>query len=172
MKTILQIIFGILLLGMVSALTLTAGESYTFDLNETYRYYSIIGNSSPVNITQEGTIVTILPDKYSQEESFEIIFFNSKEEVIVEHHHSGGGGSTKYVEKEVPIYVDKEVVKEIPSEIPEPEVVEETPKEVKLFLFILCVLLVIIGIMLLIQRAKVNKIKRGLENIFQDEKNE
>ena len=59
---------GIALISLVSAASydLIAGEPYTFDLNETYEYYSIVGNSTPIflEVTQNGTIVTIIMNKY------------------------------------------------------------------------------------------------------------
>ena len=116
-KQIVGIIMGMFLISLVSAVgyDLIAGEPYTFDLNETYEYYSIVGNSTTLDltITQEGTIITILTNKYSPIDSFEIIFFNSETEVI--HHYTSG--KTEYVDKEVlvevPNYIDREVIKEV-----------------------------------------------------------
>jgi len=113
----LGLIMGIVLISLVSAVSydLIAGEPYTFNLNESYEYYSIVGNSTPIdlNITQEGTIVTILTNKYFPTSSFEIVFFNSEKQIITEYVSSGGGSSIKYVDKEVivevPNYIDKEV---------------------------------------------------------------
>jgi len=95
-----MIIAGILLLfflGNISAeeINLQAGDFYTFDLEETYEYYTIEGNKTQVNlnITQNGTIVTITTNKYMQPDSFEITFFDKEGEVIDT--YSVGGGRAR-----------------------------------------------------------------------------
>jgi len=104
MKNKLMIISGIFLLlflGNISAeeINLQAGDSYIFDLKETYEYYTIEGNKTQVdlNITQNETIVIIAINKYMQPDSFEITFFDKKGEVI-DTYSIGGGSSSSYWE--------------------------------------------------------------------------
>jgi len=168
-KQIVGVIMGIALISLVSALSydLIAGEPFTFDLSETYEYYSIVGNSTIVdlNITQEGTIVTILTNKYSPADSFEIIFFNSKKEVITEHHYSSGRirTITEEIIKEVPIYIDKEVVveKEIPSE---PEIIKKVP----IWIYIIIALLTLFVLYLIFSQKESNSLEEE-ENINEKE---
>lgn len=82
----------ILLLGSISALNITAGETDSFDLGQQYSYYSIEGNTTEIdlNIYQNGTIVTIVTNKYSQPDNFTIIFYDAKDEEIK---RSSGGSS-------------------------------------------------------------------------------
>ena len=158
---------GIVLFSLVGAYDLVAGEPYPFDLNETYEYYSIVGNLTPINltVTQEGTIATILVDKYSPSSNFELVFFNQETEVITEHHYSSG--STKYVDKEVlvevPNYVDREVEVIVEKEVPgEVEVVNKLPKWV-IYLLSLLGILGIIGIVYLIVYYFISKINERRE---------
>jgi len=83
-KQMLGIVLGIALISLVSAVSydLVAGEPTTITLPEEYEYYSIVGNSSIVDldIIPNGLNVTITLNKYSLEDSFEIVFFNSEKE--------------------------------------------------------------------------------------------
>jgi len=143
---------GIVLIGLVSAITIYAGESYSFE-SEEFEYYTVIGNSSNLegmNVSWENGDITISFSKYFAPDSFTLIFFNQETEIITEHHYSSGGGSssTKYVDKiiEVPNYIDREVIKEIEKEVPsEPEIIKEKPiwKWVYWFLPSLILLLII-----------------------------
>ncbi len=103
-KTIITTILGlVLMIGLVSATNIYAGEPYTFQIDEEYDYYSIVGNLTEIdlNVTQEGLNVTITTGKYTQSDSFTLVFFNKEKEVITEHHYSGGGGGTRK------IYIDR-----------------------------------------------------------------
>ena len=93
-KTIPIIILSLFFISFISAITIYAGESVTLELEKPYTYYSIVGNSTEVDIevTQEGKNVTIIPSKYSLNDSYEIVFFNSAKEVIIVYEPSGGGG--------------------------------------------------------------------------------
>jgi hypothetical protein len=140
MNKLILIIFGILLFSSISALTynLTAGESQSFDLGEEFSYYSIVGNTTSINlsVSQIGTIVTIIPDKYSLNDNFEIIFFNQEKEII-NHYSSSGGGSgsgggriitvVKNQTVEVPTYIDREIPIETIKEVPTQEPIESEP---------------------------------------------
>jgi len=121
----------LMLTGIVTATY--SGDSENIILPESFDYYSIVGNSTPIdlNISQEELNVTITFNKYQQTDNFTIIFFNKEKEVITNTIYSGsGGGSTKYIDRnvtiEVPkfydrnitdtIEIDKEVIKEIEIE--------------------------------------------------------
>ena len=159
-KQILTIILGILLIGIVNAVAynLTSGESQSFDIGESYNYYSIIGNSTEIdlNVSQEGTIVTIIPNKYSLNNIFTIIFFNKEKEVITQYSGGGGGGGTvtKYINKteykNIPTYIDKEVIKEIEKEVPKETIIERTPREIWYSIIIMGI--TIIGLVFFIKK--------------------
>lgn len=112
---------GIFLVSLVSAIivedgesiNITAGKSINITLPEEYDYYSIIGNSTLINITTNSLNVTITTNKYTKSDSFELIFFNSEKEVI----YKSGGSRTKYVDRN--ITVEKEVEKIIGNETDE-----------------------------------------------------
>jgi len=129
------ITFTLLSMAIVSAINITAGESYSLELPESFDYYSMVGNSTDIdlNVTQEGTNVTITLGKYVQSDSFTLIFFNKEKEIITEHHYSGGGGSssrtiykdrnntiTKYVDVPGDKITDKETITktEVVNKIP------------------------------------------------------
>ncbi len=99
---------GILMLIVVTA-TIYSGEPETFTLPGTFEYYSIVGNSTPINLnmTQDGLNVTIVLDKYQASDTFEIIFFNRENEVVRTVYRGGGGSSvkTRYVDRNVTVYV-------------------------------------------------------------------
>ena len=112
-KTIEVAIMIWLCLGLVSAYNLTAGESFSFNLSESFEYFSIIGNSTPINITTNGLNVTITTNKYMPTDKFEIIFFNAEKEIIHYYPHGGGGSGTRtiYKDKNITKYIDKYVDK-------------------------------------------------------------
>jgi len=151
-KQILSIAFGILLLTFVSALY--AGESFTLDIGEVYDYYSVVGNSSEVvlDIQQNGTILTITPNKYSVDDSYEIIFFNKEKEIIYVSTGGGGGNSrTVYRDKDVIEYVDVEVEKIVEKEVKTPgEVVKEYVSKTGMIPKVLITALILIIVFLLL----------------------
>lgn len=110
----------------ISAITIYSGESVELELEKPFQYYSIVGNSTPIEleIIQNGNNITITLDKHMKTDSFEIVFFDIEKEVITVYQSSGGGGgggtrtvyknNTEYVE--VDNYVDREVIKEVPGE--------------------------------------------------------
>ena len=144
----------LILLIVPFASSMYAGESLSIQLEKPFAYYSIVGNSSEVNleIFQEGNNVTIIPDKYSKADSYEIVFFDIEKEVVTV--YSGGGGGTRYIYKtnniteiefvEKPI--EKEVIKEIVKEVPV-EKIKEVKSKIYPFLIsfgILAFILIII----------------------------
>jgi len=169
MNKLFIIAFTLLLIGSISATTWIAGEPYTIQLEKPFEYYSIVGNSTPIifdEIIQSGNNVTFTLNKYTQNESFEIIFFDIEEKIINHYSSSGGGGGTTYVDKEVlievPNYIDREVIKEVPSE---PEIIKKIPTWIYILIaFLIAFCLIIIAILLIKANSKENKVKRRLEN--------
>jgi len=141
----------ILLLSIISAVTIYSGESITLELEKSYAYYSVVGNSTEVilDITQDGNFVTITPDKYSLNDSYEVVFFDTEKETITVYQSSGGGGGgtttkwkTEYVDKNVTSYVDKEIIKEVPGETMD---VEKIVKSSKWWLFLWAIIGLVVG---------------------------
>jgi len=101
---------------LASAVTVYSGEPVEIELGEPFEYYSVVGNSTEVELTiiQDGNNVTIIPNKYSQQDSYEVVFFNSEKEVVTVYKSSGGGGGSSYgsvrtITETVTEYVDREV---------------------------------------------------------------
>jgi len=140
---------GIVLIGLVSAITIYAGESYSFE-SEEFEYYTVTGNSSNLNgmnISWENGNTTISFVYNYAPDSFTLIFFNQEEKIITEHHYSSGRSSTKYVDKiiEVPNYIDREVevIKEVPFEVDKEIIKEKLPVWIWV-VYGLCIVLIII----------------------------
>jgi len=120
MKTkIITIMLGmVFLLNIVGALSVVAGEPISMTLEEEYDYYSIVGNSTPIelDIVQNGLELTITFNKYQKEDTFELIFFNKEKETITVYQSSGGGGGTRTIYKDrevkelVPYYITNETI--------------------------------------------------------------
>jgi hypothetical protein len=165
MKIILTLILTIFLIGIISSteINLRSGESYSFDLGQTYSYYSIVENSSFVglNVSQEGTIVNISLGKYSPSDSFEILFFNIKNEVI--QGYSGGG----YYEK--PKTAEKNNTIDLPQNFTEtlPPIVPEIPAQKGIWLYWVSLGISIFGIICLII-SSIKKRKYRVERRFKE----
>jgi len=150
-------LFFLLFLALVSAVTYS-GESVSFLIPEQYDYYSIIGNSTPIDLTvmQNGLNITITVDKYQATDNFEVIFFNKEKEIITQtiYTSGGGGSSTKYIDrnitKNIPIYTDVEVIKEVPTEV-EKTVYQDTG--FKLWIVILLMILAGFVVWLIMRRG-------------------
>lgn len=149
-KQILGIILGIFLISFASAVSIIAGNNYTFSVDTTNTlFYDVVGNSSNLGgltITQDifesYSNITISPDILYKPDSFTLIFF---EEKIIE---KGGRTKKVYVENKTVEYVEKEKIVEIEKEIPsEPEIIEKIPK----FLWFLIILLGLISIILFLK---------------------
>ena len=146
MKAITTIMLGILLISCASAINITAGESYNLTLSEEYVYYEVTGNQTNVdlNITQDGTDVTIIFGKYI-DDTLTITFYNWKDEVIEQ--QQGGGGSS--YTKKVIVNETKEEVEENIDEIIEEEIIEEeviTDSDPNTFLKIMVWIFLIVAI--------------------------
>lgn len=141
-------------ISMVSAGMIYAGESITLELEQPYEYYSVVGNSTEVilDVTQVGNTVTITPNKYSQNDSYEVIFFDVEKEIITVYQSSGGGGGgstkwkTEYVDKNITEYVDKEIIKEVPGKETE---VEKIVKKTSLWTWLSLGVFIILSLFLL-----------------------
>ena len=149
---------AIFLLTTISAIY--AGESFLIDLGQDYEYYSIVGNNSEVvlDIQQNGTILTITPDKYSIDDTYEIVFFNKEKETIyVSSGGGGGGGSSRVIYRNiteyqnVTEYVDK-IIESEPKTIT--EIIKEYVPEERKNMWIMIVALVLLVIALLIWNIK------------------
>jgi len=165
-KTIITTLLLFLSIAFVSAVTIYSGESITLELEKPYDYYSIIGNSSEVilNIIQEGNFVTITPSKYSVNDSYEVIFFDIEKEIITVYSGGGGGHSTsyktKYVDRNITQYVDKEVevIKEVPGEQIEVEkIVNKIPVWILIIITILACVLILLICYIVVRRFKENE---------------
>jgi len=148
-KKITFLIMGIFLLTTISALY--AGETFYINTTLEYDYYSIVGNISEVNlnITKNETSIMITPNKYSLDDTYEIIFFNKEKEVIyIPTGGGGGGGSSRtrtiYKDNNVTQYKDKIIEKEVL--INTPEKIREADKPTNLLIVFL--ILVILGLLI------------------------
>ena len=159
-----QIILTLGILMLASVMALYAGEPYKINLTEEFDYYSIVGNSTPIDldVTQVGLEVTIIPNKYTKNETFSIIFFNKEKETItitntIYTGGGGGGGSSKTKiiyknsTKNIPIYTD--VIKEIPVEKIVKEI-EYTETGYKLWHIILGIILTLVIALILLYLFK------------------
>ena len=122
-KQITTITLGILMLSVVVAMY--GGESISFETNLTSPVYTVVGNSSNLeglNITFENGTVTISPSLNYKPDNFTLIFFDNQTREVEKIVYRGGGGSrTKYVDREVTVYVPKYITTVIGPE----EIIEE-----------------------------------------------
>ena len=100
-KQIMLAIIIVSLISCASAIDIIAGDTWTKDLGEVPAYYEITGNTSNVDVTYDGTIALITPNKYMKNNTFTIIFYNEKDEQIEQggssSGNSGRGCSTIWV---------------------------------------------------------------------------
>ena len=169
LRNLTLILISISLISFVSAITIYSGESIVIELEKPFEYYSIVGNSSPVilDMIQDGTTLTITPNKYSQEDSYEIIFFDREKEIITVYQSSGSGGTrTIYEDKEVIKYVDRDVVEYVDKEIEvqgESIEVEKIVREGSWGWFFIAMLLLCIVLYFVFFKKEKIIIERGLE---------
>jgi len=167
---------GILILsiGLVVGIYPGQTEIYPNEMGITNLVYAVVGNSSPINILVEVNLTNItitipgdaIPDSYS------LVFMENTTNTITKtvtqtiYTSGGGGSSTKYIDrnitKNIPIYTDVEVIKEVPTEV-EKTVYQDTG--FKLWIVILLMILAGFVVWLIMRRGRDEIIinERGLE---------
>jgi len=157
---------GILILsiGLVVGIYPGQTEIYPNEMGITNLVYAVVGNSSPINILVEVNLTNItitipgdaIPDSYS------LVFMenttNTITKTVTQTIYTGGGGgsssSTKYIDrnitKNIPIYTDVEVIKEVPTEV-EKTVYQDTG--FKLWIVILLMILAGFVVWLIMRRG-------------------
>ena len=139
---VLSLISLLLLIGLInsaSAQTIYPGDSKIINLSEKFDYYSIVGNSTPIdltviNLTEDWLIINMTINKYQQSSNFTIVFFNKEKGEIekVPVYSGGGGGSTKYVDRnvtiEVPKFYDKNITVYEENKITEEKIIYDDNK--------------------------------------------
>jgi len=132
LNTFLLFFTIILSMSLISAITIYSGEVVEIELQEPYDYYSVVGNTTEVflEVIQNGNNVTVIPDKYSQHDSYELVFFNAEKEIITVYNSGGGGGGsrTKYVDRNTTEYIPYEVEVMVEGEAEAPGETIETEK--------------------------------------------
>ena len=159
---IITIILILSLIPLVSAIY--PGEIESIDLSdqmEVYTNYTIIGNTSPINVSINNLIATItIPTDYYPG-SFEIKFNGYKSDNKVEYVYRDGGSSgssrtktetvyltadnDKYIIKEVPTYINNETIKTLTND----KIIEINKpfyKNIWFYALILSILIIIIFI--------------------------
>ena len=126
MKQITITTLGILMMSL--ALAMYGGESISFETNITNPVYTVVGNGSSLeglNITFENSMVTISPALNYKPDNFTLIFFDNKTMEVEKIVYRGGGGSrTKYVDRNVTVYVPEYITTVIgPEETTEEKVI-------------------------------------------------
>jgi len=155
---------GILILsiGLVVGIYPGQTEIYPNEMGITNLVYAVVGNSSPINILVEVNLTNItitipgdaIPDSYS------LVFMENTTNTITKtvtqtiYTSGGGGSSTKYIDrnitKNIPIYTDVEVIKEVPTEV-EKTVYQDTG--FKLWIVILLMILAGFVVWLIMRRG-------------------
>jgi len=155
---VLSLISLLLLIGLInsaSAQTIYPGDSKIINLSEKFDYYSIVGNSTPIdltviNLTEDWLIINMTINKYQQSSNFTIVFFNKEKGEIekVPVYSGGGGGSTKYVDRnvtiEVPKFYDRNITVYKDNNIIEDKIIFEESNKIWFYVSILVIVLCII----------------------------
>ncbi len=118
---------GILMLAGVMAMY--GGESITFETNLTNPAYTVIGNSSNMtglNINFDGGNITISPELNYKPDNFTLIFFDNETREVEKIIYRGGGSRTKYVDRNVTVYVPEYINTTETVEVEVEKVVEKT----------------------------------------------
>ncbi len=113
MKQIYFLFFIFIFISSAYAFNLTSGESLTFNVEEEFEYYEVVGNSTTmdyITITSEGTNITIKTELLASPDTFTLVFFNEKEVVKVVN-VGGSSGGIIYRNKIVNNTIFKEVEK-------------------------------------------------------------
>ncbi len=107
-KQITTIALGILMMNL--ALAIYAGSNISFETNLTNPVYTVTGNSSNLiglNVTFENGSITISPALNYKPDNFTLIFFDevTREVEKIVYRGGGGGSRTRYVDRNVTVYV-------------------------------------------------------------------
>jgi hypothetical protein len=125
-KQITTIVLGILM--MAGAMAMYGGESVSFETNMTAPVYTVVGNSSNLeglNVTFENGNITISLVLNYKPDNFTLVFFDNETREVEKIIYRGGGGSrTKYVDKNVTVYVPEYIQKNVTEYITETEEIE------------------------------------------------
>jgi len=145
LKQIACLTLLIFLFSFVSAVEVYSGESYEIVIQEPYEFYSIVGNSTAIDLSVEldGLNATITFGNYVND-NFNLIFFNKDKEIITvyESSGSGGGSNTIYRDRNVTEYVDRNVTVEVPGKTNE---VEKVVNKTNIPWYVWVAFLVLIG---------------------------
>jgi len=116
--------------GIVSGMY--AGNNITFETNLTNPVYTVEGNSSNLNglnVTFNNKIITVAPVLNYKPDNFTLIFFDNQTNEVIKtiHTHSSGSSRTKYVDKNVTVYVPEyiETIKEV-EEVEVEKIIDNT----------------------------------------------
>jgi len=121
-NTITTIVLSIFLLSCILAINITAGETYSQQLDKQYSYYEITGNLTEINITinWESPNAIIEIGKYVND-NFTITFYGEQGEVIGSSSGGASGGS---------IWSYKKPVIKVNETINETEIIEDEVEDV------------------------------------------
>ncbi len=173
-KTIIVLMFGIILISLASAETIIAGNNYTFSIDTTDNlFWDVVGNSSNMegfeiyqDIYDNYSNITFVTDYKFAPDNFTIILFLNKTKEIVKEVpvYRGGGGGSRTVYKDKNITIEKEVEKIIyvnQTEDTEEEPIEaEEEKKSLLLFYILCGIIILAIIFMwyrVVKKHKENK---------------
>ncbi len=121
---------GVLLLVILMSngvVAMYAGDSMSFEVDLENPVYTVIGNSSNLeglNIIFENGNITISPALDYKPDNFTLIFFDNLTREIEKIIYRGGGTRTKYIDKNVTVYVPEYI--NITEEIEVEKIIEET----------------------------------------------
>lgn len=157
------LILGILLISSIYAVELNAGDTYQINLDKPYSYYTITGNSTPLdlNISSIGNLVNITTSKYYND-SFTITFYGEEDEVV-----SSGGSGQSWGSSKKKVTLKNETIKNntnINTNIPENKTIEEQTETENKFnwLYIIIPVGILLIVIFFLRRKYTNE--RRLEN--------
>ena len=104
----------ILMIGMVTAIYPGETETYLNEMGKDNLIYTIVGNSSPVDIevTLNSSNITIYLPAGAAPDKFYLVFLENQTNTVVQTVRVGGGGSSLKT-----IYRDRNVIRDIPRNI-------------------------------------------------------
>ena len=155
-------IIGLIIIGVISlasAITIYAGESYSFE-SEEFEYYTSVGNSSNMegmNVTWENGNTTLAFDVRFGSDNFTLIFFNEKVVTNTITVGGGGGSRTVYRDRNVTIEVDNYIDREVEIEGEEKIVEKIVNPTISGWLWFSILAIIIIVIIYLVLKGKNKK---------------